>query len=161
MKKLYLILILFIILGCSENSPIGGAYLANDNRLSAIIVDSTLYMMIGVDTMIIYKLQIKYDTKHLQDRSDNAVIFRTYNVVYSNSLDRDGYRNIELPFVFNHYDQGCGGTLMANFNNNDYFSLGGYRFDRLKNADTVEKMLNTWSDLLANNTDEILRTQFY
>lgn len=145
MRNLYYSLIIIIFISCSEESPISGVYQAKDKHLSAAIIDSTLYLMIGADTAIIYNLHI-----HTELQTENNT-YRIYNVVYFNSLNRSGYRSIEIPLKF-EYAQDFGGTLIISFVNNDSFIFGGYSFQKARNEEG-KKIFDNWSNLIMNNTE--------
>jgi hypothetical protein len=152
MKKTWFLMIISILLSCSRISPISGLYQTKDGRLSANVLDSTLFLMIGIDTMIIYDLKIHYT---LQEDSN---IFRIYHVLYYKSLNRSGYRSFEIPIRF-EYDLDFGGTLMVQFKNNDSFYLGGYWFYNQRN-ENGNKIFDNWNNLYLGNTETKLRLNF-
>ena len=149
---LYFVLFILLFTNCSKESPISAVYQSTEDRLSATIIDSTLYLMIDLDTAIIYNLQIHTE---LQIEENT---YRIYNVVYSNSLNRHGYTSIEIPLEF-VYSKDFGGTLIASFINNDSFTLGGYSFKRAE-SDRAKKIFDNWSNLILNNTQTRLWNEF-
>lgn len=150
--SLYFVLFILLFANCSKESPISAVYQSTKDHLSATIIDSTLYLMIGLDTAIIYNLQIHTE---LQIEENT---YRIYNVVYSNSLNRHGYTSIGIPLEF-VYSKDFGGTLIASFINNDSFTLGGYSFKRAE-SDRAKKIFDNWSNLILNNTQTRLWNEF-
>lgn len=130
-------------------SPISAGYQTKDGRLSAIVIDSSLFLMIGKDTMIIYDLKI--DFTHQRD-SDT---YRHYKVQFSNSLNRSGYEHFELPIKLEP-DFEYGGTLTALFTNNDRLSFGGYYFMKCQ-GNKGQEVFDNWQDLLHGNRETVLR----
>lgn len=152
LKKIWFLMVIFILLSCSKMSPISGLYQTKDGSLSANVLDSTLFLMIGIDTMILYDLKVRYK---IQDDSNT---FRIYHVLFNNSLDRTGYKTFDIPLQF-EYDLDFGGTLMAHFKNNDSFNFGGYLFYNQKNENS-KRIFENWTDLFLGNTETKLRLNF-
>lgn len=144
MKNIFVLLALISILSCSTESPISGVYQTKDGEISANILDSCLYLLIGIDTAIIYDLQIH--SKHQYD----SITYRIYNVVYRESINRNGFESFDIPISF-EYSPSHGGTLIASFINDHSFILGGYVFRRQKN-EAAKKIFDNWSDFIMNNT---------
>lgn len=154
--------ILFLICGISsffliknklkktaEEMAIIGLYQTEDKKISANVLESTLFLMIGTDTMIIYDLKF-----HLKEIDDNNT-YRLYHVLYCNSLNRNGYRTFDMPIQIKP-DISNGGTLTALFRNNDSFVFGGYYFER-PNIDNYQKIFDNWNNLYLGNTETKLR----
>jgi hypothetical protein len=145
MKSLLLLLGYVFIISCSKLSPITGIYQTKDERISANVIDSTLYLMFSADTAVIYNLQI-----HSQLQINDTTTFRIYNVVYSKSLNMNGYESFDIPIRF-EYKLDFGGTLIASFINNDSFMLGGFYFYK-SSQNEAKKIFKNWTNLLTNNT---------
>lgn len=149
MKNIFTIIVIVVFWGCSNANPISGCYQTKDKEISATILDSSLFLMIGVDTMIIY------DLKYFKEFNFDTTIYRFYNVLFSNTLNSNGYETFDIP-VHYRYDSSFGGVLMAEFINEDFFTFGGYNFYRVSGSES-EQIFNKWNDLYLHN----LQTKLY
>lgn len=146
MKYIILVFTLFQLYGCvNKIGPINGCYQTKDEILSACVIDSSLYMMKGNDTMIIYNLSLYSSVNHSKN------FLRLYNVNYYKSLSRDGFSNFDIPFKYK-YDASFGGDLMALFTDDDQFIIGGYIFYR-QIDESSSIIFNRYNNLLMENLD--------
>lgn len=143
MKNIFILFVVVFFLGCSKESPIAGIYQTKDARLSANVLDSTIYLIIGIDTAIIYDIKI-HSVHHL-----DSITYRVYNVLYNNSLNRNGFESFDIPLKFD-YSPTHGGALTASFINDDSFMLGGYVFLRQR-GEEEKKIFDSWIDLFTDN----------
>ena len=151
-KNIIIFLWGLLVLACSRMSPISADYQTKDGRLSAIVIDSSLFLMIGKDTMIIYDLNIDFT----QQRDSDT--YRLYKVQFSNSLIRSGYEHFELPIKLEP-DLEYGATLTALFTNNDYLKFGGYYFMKCQ-GNIGKEIFDNWQDLLLRNRETVLRMEY-
>lgn len=145
MKKILIFLLLMHLIACSKESPISGIYRTNDDFLFSVITDSTLYLMKGSDTAIIY------DLHKLKEFEIEKNIYRIYNVTFQNSLTRNGFESFDFDIDF-EYSSMFGGTLIAFFENNENFKLGGYSFHKQQDVE-ANRIFDIWQDLLINNLE--------
>lgn len=127
-------------------SPITGLYETKDKMFSANVLDSTLYLMLSPDSAIIYDLKI-----HAQIELNDTTTIRIYNVLYGNCLSKIGYGSFKIPLQFEYSDD-FGGTLMAIFENNDSFILGGYSLYKPEPSE-AQRIFDTWTHLLTKNIE--------
>jgi hypothetical protein len=144
MKKIFLLLLPFAISCATNTSPITGSYESEDKKFSATVLDSTLYFMLSPDSAVIYNLKL-----HNQLKLTDSTTIRIYNVLYSDCLTIDGYESFEVPLKFK-YSSNFGGTLIAIFENDDSFMIGGISFLKPEPA-TEHKIFNNLINLLNNN----------
>lgn len=143
MKKICLLL-LPIAISCNYVSPITGIYETQDKRLSANVLDSTIYLMLSPDSAIIYNLKI-----HTQLEINDTTTIRIYNVLYNKCLTKIGYCSFEVPFKFEYSDD-FGGTLVAIFENDVSFILGGFAFYKPERAEII-RIFDDWTNLFTKN----------
>lgn len=146
-------ILLISFLGCGNNSgPLSGCYKIKGQNKYAVILDSTLNIMCGFDTAFIYDLKYK-DMFVLND----STIIRFYGVLFSNSLNRSGYGNVECPLQFGN-SESFGGLPIVIFENYDSFYIGDYYFE--KQSDSAELIFDKWVDLYTNNRETRLLMQY-
>lgn len=133
-------------------SPISGDYQTKDGRLSAVVIDSSLFLMIGTDSMVIYDLKIHFESKI------DSNTYRLYKVLFNNSLTRRGYESINLPLKLEP-NMELGGTLTAIFRNNDSFSFGGHYFTIQRN-EKGKAIFENWGNLLIGNQETEMRLKY-
>lgn len=148
MNYKYFAFILLFAIACRKNSPIQGSYCSIERNKYAVIVDSTMYFMCGFDTAFIYNLALVKE-----EIENDTLIWRGYELKFSNSLTIHGYRPIICPLKFEG-NENNGGIPLAIFKNNDSFKIGEYYFTR----DTSKLLFDKWIGLISNNNDsKILR----
>jgi len=152
MKRITLLLLAGLIIACSKMSPISANYQTGDGHLSAVVIDSSLFLMIGRDTMIIYDLKIDFTYQ----RDSNT--YRLYKVLFSNSLNRAGYNHFEIPIKLEP-DLEYGGTLTVLFINNDSFNFGGVNFQKCR-GNNGKEIFDNWLNLLSMNSETVLRMNY-
>lgn len=140
-----------IFSGCSKISPISGSYEAKDKSMSALVLDSTLFLMFGQDSMIIYELRI-YDTFIF-----DTTINRVHKVLFSGSLTSWGYELFEMTTKLEP-DPLYGNTLMAWFENNESFTLGGLNFYRCR-PERGREIFRNWENLFLGNFETKMRLE--
>lgn len=144
---------LISFLGCGKNiGPLSGCYKIRDQNKYAVIHDSTLNFMCGFDSAFIYELKYK-DMFVLND----STIIRFYGILFSNSLDRGGFGDVECPLQFRN-NESFGGLPIVIFENYDSFFIGDYYFE--KQRDSAKLIFDKWVDLYTNNRESRLRMQY-
>lgn len=145
MKKSFsLSLLLSITLwSCNSDDPFGGVYKMKSDTKYAVVIDSTIYIMCGFDSMFIYDMQIKQKIQF-----NDSILFAIFDFNFNNSIDRSGYGNIDCPLKFNTNETN-GGLPLVIFENNTSFLIGGYEFARME--DSAEAVFNKWVDLTMKN----------
>lgn len=152
MYRVCLLILLLFITGCNKKDPIGGIYQTADGRMSGIVMENTLHLMIGHDTMIIYDL--KTDKVFAID----STVIRTYKALFNSSLNRTGYEPFKIPINLAP-DLEYGGTLMVSFTNNDSFRFGGFYFMN-PGKEICQEIFNQWEDLYFGNLETKLRMKY-
>jgi len=150
MKKSFsLFLFISITLwSCNKDDPYGGVYKMKTEKKYAVVIDSTVYIMCGFDSIFFYDMHIKQKIQ-LSD----SMLFTIFHFNYNNSINKSGYENIDCPLKFNTNETN-GGLPLLIFENNTSFLIGGYEFERMK--DSAEYVFHKYSYLLTNNTQTIL-----
>lgn len=149
MRNTIFLISLFVIIGCRNENPISGTYKSKDSNINAVVLDSSLFLMKGIDTLIHYDLRI-YKTSYLPKEPT----IREYNVLFGHCLCHNGFEDFANPFIFK-YDSLRGGSLTCFFFDNDILHIGGYNFKRVKDKDEAEKVFLIWGDLYKNNSDQL------
>jgi len=152
MKRVFYSLFVLLLISCSKESPINGLYQSKDGHLSAVIMDSTLFLMIGPDSMFIYELKIHSVVEYKEDT------FRFYNVLFRKSLNRSGYELFNIPLAF-EYDSLFGGVLIACFHDNNSFGIGGHYLYHQRDSNGG-RIFNNWRDLYLNNRETYFRLKY-
>lgn len=151
---LFLFALLFVY-SCNRDNPISGVFKSADNKILAVITDSTLWMISGSDTSLFalsYNLHVRETIHYKED------VVRIYSVVYGTSLSDNGHGNFLSPIVFKN-DSLYGGTLIATFINSN-FSIGGYSFVRENDKKEAKRIFDIWLGLMTNNLDyKLLKLQ--
>jgi len=141
--------LLTLLSSCSNDTgPISGCYKIKGQEKYAVVIDSTLYLLCGFDSMFTYDLKLNGVCKF-----NDTTTARLYCIVYSNSLNREGYKDMLCPLKFD-FDENFGGLPVALFTNNTSLIFGGYDFEREK--DSAKFIFDKWTDLMTNNTQSKL-----
>jgi hypothetical protein len=148
MKNTIFLIFLLVLIGCRNDSSIGGIYKSKDGKISSIVYENSLALIKGTDTLISYSLTMHRTDIYLDDT------IRNYMVGFEYSLCPRGYEKFKNPFVF-EYDSLLGGTLTAVFFDDDLFNIGGNILYRVDNENDARLILLNWSDLIKNNNDQL------
>lgn len=133
------LLLLLTLFGCNKSGSIH-CYKIKDSNRTAIIQDSTISVMCGLDTVFIYDLK-----KIRQFVGDDGKTYKVYNLKFINSAVRIGYGLIDCPLKMKVQNL-MGGLPVALVQDNESINLGGYNFTRDTSRVTLLRLL----DLIAS-----------
>lgn len=147
-RTMFFVCSFVIIISCKKDNPIEGIFICTEHNLSAVIYDSTLFMMHNKDTAILYDL----NTYHIDGE------LRSYHVNFKNELTfEDGFHSnsFNCPFPFKNDSNLWGGTLMVWFYKEN-FVINGLFFDKVKDSQKAEDIFNKYDNLMMNNKETSL-----
>lgn len=138
------------VLGCNNSlTPYSGVYELPNSRISAIVIDSSVCILYGLDTAYFYDLHLIEEIYLPELMNEDEKLF-ILGMTYSSSLTRMRYEHIECKIDF-QLDKSYGNSLTAVFQGNQTAIIGGLNFNRPEENKESERIFQNYQNILTNN----------